>query len=127
MNEIMILCSKAKLDFKEVIRLANTKWNFLNFSPGLVGGHCLPVDPYYLSYYANKLNFKTGVTLGGRKINNFMENFIYQKIIFQMKKYNLKNKTYVTLLGLSYKPNVSDLRNSLALNIFKRLKKKYIN
>ena len=59
MNEILILCGKTNINFNEVIRLARTKWNFLNFSPGLVGGHCLPVDPYYLSYFAKKSKFNT--------------------------------------------------------------------
>ena len=127
MNEIMILCKKAKLDFNEVVKLANTKWNFLKFKPGLVGGHCLPVDPYYLSYFADKLNFKTKVTLAGRETNNSMENFIYQKIYTKIKKIiNLKKKR-ITILGITYKPNVADLRNSLAINIYKRLKKKFPN
>lgn len=123
MNEIMILCSKTNLDFNEVIRLAKTKWNFLEFNPGLVGGHCLPVDPHYLSYYAKKNNFSTKVVLAGRKINNSMEDFIYSKIykkIFNSKKNSFKK---IVIAGLTYKPNVSDLRNSLALNIFKRFKK----
>ena len=96
----------------------------LNFSPGLVGGHCLPVDPYYLSYFANKSKFKTKVTLAGRNINNFMELFIFKKIyrkLLKLKK--IKNKKIV-IAGLTYKPNVSDLRNSLANKIFKKLKKR---
>ena len=127
MNEIMILCKRAKLDFNEVVKLANTKWNFLKFKPGLVGGHCLPVDPYYLSYFADKLNFNTKVTLAGRETNNSMENFIFQKISAKIKKIiNLKKKN-ITILGLTYKPNVSDLRNSLAINIYKKLKNKFSN
>ncbi len=125
MNEIMILCNKTNLDFNEVIKLAKTKWNFLNFSPGLVGGHCLPVDPYYLSYYAKKFNFKTNVTLAGRNTNNYMEKFILNKIVYKINKlYNFKKKKIV-VIGLSYKPNVADLRNSLPMNIFENLKKKY--
>lgn len=127
MNEIMILCKRAKLDFNEVIKLANTKWNFLKFKPGLVGGHCLPVDPYYLSYFANKLSFKTKVTLAGRETNNSMENFIFQKINTKIKKIINSKKKKITILGLTYKPNVSDLRNSLAINIYKKLKNKFSN
>ncbi|MBD1167144.1 nucleotide sugar dehydrogenase [Pelagibacterales bacterium SAG-MED09] len=122
MNELMILCHKTNLDFNEVIRLAKTKWNFLNFSPGLVGGHCLPVDPYYLSYYANKFNFKTKVTLAGRNTNNSMEKFIYEKICKKIINKKMINKKII-IAGLTYKPNVADLRNSLANKIFKRLKK----
>ena len=127
MNEIMILCHKSNLDFKEVIKLARSKWNFLKFNPGLVGGHCLPVDPYYLSYYAKKIKFKTEVTLAGRNINNYMEKFIYKKIhdkIFKIKRYSRKK---IVIAGLTYKPNVADLRNSLAVKIFKKLKKKISN
>ena len=124
MNELMILCEKANLDFNEVIRLANTKWNFLKFKPGLVGGHCLPVDPYYLAYFAKKLNFKTQITLAARKTNNYMEQFIYKKIIIELKQKGY-NKKKIILLGLTYKPNVPDYRNSLAINIYKKLKKIY--
>ena len=124
MNELMILCEKANLDFNEVIRLANTKWNFLKFKPGLVGGHCLPVDPYYLAYFAKKLNFKTQITLAARKTNNYMEQFIYKKIIIELKQ-KIYNKKKIILLGLTYKPNVPDYRNSLAINIYKKLKKIY--
>ena len=69
MNEVLLICTKLKINFNEVIRLAKTKWNFLNFRPGLVGGHCLPVDPYYLSSLAAKKRLKTRITLSGRKIN----------------------------------------------------------
>ena len=128
MNEIMILCEKADLDFNEVIRLANTKWNFLNFKPGLVGGHCLPVDPYYLSYYAKKLRFNTKITLAARKTNNSMEQFVLKKIILKLKKLDNYKKKKIVVMGLTYKSNVPDHRNSLAVNIYKKLKKinKYI-
>ena len=66
-NEILMICNKLKLNFNEVVRLASTKWNFINFSPGLVGGHCLPVDPYYLTYIAKKQGYKSKVTLSGRE------------------------------------------------------------
>ena len=68
----MILCKKANLDFKEVIRLANTKWNFLNFKPGLVGGHCIGVDPYYLTYKAKQKGYNTKIILSGRELNDRM-------------------------------------------------------
>ena len=123
MNEIMILCEKANLDFNEVVRLANTKWNFLNFKPGLVGGHCLPVDPYYLSYYGKKFRFNTKITLAARKTNNFMEQFVFRKIILKLKKLNNYKKKKIVVMGLTYKSNVPDHRNSLAVNIYKKLKK----
>ena len=127
MNEIMVLCHKTNLNFNEVIRLARSKWNFLKFSPGLVGGHCLPVDPYYLSFYANKFKFKTKVTLAGRGINNSMEAFIFKKLykeILEIKKFANKK---IVIAGLTYKANVADLRNSLAIKILKRLKKNISN
>jgi len=127
MNEIMILCHKKKLDFHEVIRLAKTKWNFLDFKPGLVGGHCLPVDPYYLSYYADKSKFKTNVTLAGRKINNYMEHFVFKNVYNELKKIKEINLKNIVICGLTYKPNVSDLRNSLAIEIYKKIKQKFLN
>ena len=127
MNEIMILCYKTNLDFNEVIRLARSKWNFLKFNPGLVGGHCLPVDPYYLSYYANKSKFKTKVTLAGRNVNNSMETFIFEKINKKVLKVKENKNKKIVVAGLTYKANVADLRNSLAIKIFKKLKHKVPN
>ncbi len=127
MNELMILCDKTNLNFDEVIRLARSKWNFLNFNPGLVGGHCLPVDPYYLSYYANKSNFKTKVTLAGRDVNNSMELFIFNKVYNKILKIKNYKKKTIIISGLTYKPNVADLRNSIPIKIFKKLKRIFPN
>ena len=85
-NEIFIFCKKLKLDFKEVMRLANSKWNFLNFKPGLVGGHCLPVDPYYFYEIAKKNKYECKVTLAGREVNNGMTKFISSLILSDIKK-----------------------------------------
>lgn len=126
MNEIYLFCKKSGLNFKEVIRLASTKWNFLKFKPGLVGGHCLPVDPYYLAYASKLKKFKTEITLASRNLNNSMEKHILNSIISKIKKYkNRKSKFLVC--GMTYKKNVADLRNSLAFAIFKKLKKKFKN
>ncbi len=127
-NQILIICKKLDLNFNEVINLASTKWNFLKFNPGLVGGHCLPVDPYYLSYLAKENNIKFDLILGSRKINNFMKQFII-KIIenhFNSSKI-ISSKKKVLLLGITYKYGVSDLRNSLSLDIYNELNKKKIN
>jgi UDP-N-acetyl-D-galactosamine dehydrogenase len=123
-NEILLICKKLKIDFKEVLRLAKTKWNFINFNPGLVGGHCLPVDPYYLSSIAAKKKFKTNVILAGRKTNDKMSNFIINDLKFFLAKKNksLKNSKII-IIGLSYKAGVADMRNSLNFEIFKKLKK----
>ncbi len=122
MNEIFMLCKKLNLNFLEVIKLARTKWNFLNFSPGLVGGHCLPIDPFYLYYLARKKNYNAQFMLAGRKVNDEIGNFVKTEIENEIKQKKLKK---ILILGLSYKANVSDLRNSLALQIYLILKKKY--
>ena len=124
MNEILLICKKLKINFKEVMRLAKSKWNFMNFMPGLVGGHCLPVDPYYLSNISKKNNLKTEVTLAGRKINDRMLNYITEELNYFLNKKNktLKNSKII-IVGLTYKAGVADMRNSLNFEIFKKIKK----
>tara|TARA_A100000164_G_C21910871_1_gene775553 strand:- start:858 stop:2063 length:1206 start_codon:yes stop_codon:yes gene_type:complete len=124
-NELLVLSDKMNLNFNEVIRLASSKWNFLKFKPGLVGGHCLPVDPYYLSYIASKNKFKMRVALAGRTVNNNMKNFVLQKFYFNVKRKKIKKNSNILLVGLSYKYGVADLRNSLNLEIFEQIKKKF--
>ena len=126
-NEILILSQKINLDFKEIIKLAETKWNFIKYQPGLVGGHCLPVDPYYLSYIAKKNKFKTNTLLSGRSTNNNMKNYVSNEILKCIKKKKLNDKAKILILGISYKYGVSDLRNSLGLKIFNKIKQKYKN
>ncbi len=123
MNEIFLICEKLKINFNEVKKLALTKWNFHNYSPGLVGGHCLPVDPYYLAYIAKKKNYPSEVILSGRKVNNNMKKYVIKKITEILKKNKFNGK--ILLFGASYKPNVADIRNSIPLNVYKFLKKKY--
>ena len=125
MNEVLLICKKLKIDFNEVIRLAKTKWNFLNFRPGLVGGHCLPVDPYYLSSLAAKKNFKTKIISAGRNINDGMVNYVISLInnFLKKKNKNIKNSK-IMIVGLTYKPGVADMRNSLNFEIFKKIKSK---
>ena len=123
-NEIFKFCDKAGINFNEVIRLASTKWNFIKFKPGLVGGHCLPVDPYYLSYISKKYKLKMEILLAGRNVNNQMENYVYEKILNELDKNKLGLKSRILIAGESYKANVGDQRNSLAQKIiFKLLKK----
>ena len=125
-NEILIICNRLNLDFNEVIRLASTKWNFINFSPGLVGGHCLPVDPYYLTYIAKKKGYKSKVTLSGRYVNNYMKKYVIEFANFYLKKSQIKkNKIKICIVGLTYKYGVSDIRNSQKIEIFKHFKKKF--
>ena len=125
-NEILIICNKLNLNFNEVIRLASTKWNFINFSPGLVGGHCLPVDPYYLTYIAKKKGYKSKVTLSGRYVNNYMKKYVIDFADFYLRKSQIKkNKIKICIVGLTYKYGVSDTRNSQKIEIFEHFKKKF--
>ncbi len=125
MNEIYIICEKQNINFYKVLELASSKWNFIKFNPGLVGGHCLPVDPYYFSYFARTNKLNTEIILAGRKVNNKMLNFCIEKIKKEIKKRYLTKKSKILILGLTYKPNVPDIRNSIPLKIFKKLKKNY--
>ena len=104
MNEIYLICEKLNVNFKEVKRLALSKWNFHDYSPGLVGGHCLPVDPYYLAHIAKKKNYPSKVILSGREINNGMEKYITNKII-KITNINTQNKKTL-LFGATYKSDV---------------------
>jgi UDP-N-acetyl-D-galactosamine dehydrogenase len=124
-NEIALICNKLKISTHEVLRLASTKWNFLKFKPGLVGGHCISVDPYYLTYKLKKLKYKPKIILAGRKLNENIPNFIVSKFskIIKLKK----NKTRILLMGVSYKPDCNDFRNSKSLKIADLLMKKKIN
>ena len=122
-NEFYLVCKRLNLDFNNVINLASSKWNFIKFKPGLVGGHCLPVDPYYFSFISKKNNYNTKITLAGRTTNNLMTTIVKKEISEKLKKIDpLKNKK-ILFCGLTYKKNVADLRNSLALKIFQNLKK----
>ena len=127
-NEIYIVCKKLNINFNNVIKLASTKWNFIKYKPGLVGGHCLPVDPYYLSYISKQKKFKTNVILAGRSINDSISVYLKNELIKKLKKDKLQKKK-ILFCGLTYKENVSDLRNSLSLKIYREIKKKfpYIN
>lgn len=124
MNDIFLFSKKMNLNFKNIIKLASTKWNFLKFNAGLVGGHCLPVDPYYLSYIAKKNNILLKTVLAGREVNSKMEKFIFNEIKKKIKK--LK-KPHILISGITYKKDVADIRNSLPLNIFLNLKKIFKN
>ena len=126
MNEIYQVCNKSNINFNKVIELAKSKWNFINYQPGLVGGHCLPVDPYYFSWFAKKKGLDTKIILAGRKTNNEMVKFTKKMILKKIKKYKLNSKKIrVLIMGLTYKKNVADLRNSLSIKVFQSLKKNF--
>ena len=122
MNELAIIFDFMGIDTLEVLKAAGTKWNFLSFRPGLVGGHCIGVDPYYLSHKAEILGYHPQVILAGRRINNAMAAYVAQQTIKQMidNGTNIKGAK-VIVLGLTFKENCSDLRNSQAADLVKEL------
>ena len=122
MNELAIIFDFVGIDTLEVLKAAGTKWNFLSFRPGLVGGHCIGVDPYYLSHKAEILGYHPQVILAGRRINNGMAAYVAQQTIKQMidNGTNIKGAK-VIVLGLTFKENCSDLRNSQAADVVKEL------
>lgn len=123
MNELAMVFDRMGIDTNEVVEAMNTKWNALKFTPGLVGGHCIGVDPYYFVYEAEKLGYHSQIILSGRKINDGMGKFIADAII---KKLILANKVVsqakVVILGLTFKENTPDTRNSKVVDIIKNLK-----
>ena len=123
-NEVSMLFHKMKINTNEVLKAAGTKWNFLNFKPGLVGGHCIGVDPYYLKFKALKEGFKTKLVSSGRSVNDFVPKFIFNEINKEVKKKKkyLKNLK-ILFLGVTFKENCNDFRNSKAITLFKFLKK----
>ena len=122
-NEFYLVCKRLNLNFNNVINLASSKWNFIKFKPGLVGGHCLPVDPYYFSFISKKNNYDTKITLAGRSTNNLMTTIVKKELAEKLKKIDQKKNKKILFCGLTYKKNVADLRNSLSLKIFQSLKK----
>ena len=123
MNELAIIFDLLDIDTKDVLDAAGTKWNFLKFSPGLVGGHCIGVDPYYLTYKAQTLGYHPQVILSGRRINDGMGKWIAEKVVKQMinNEVHIKNAK-VLVMGLTFKEDCPDLRNSKVVDIIDELK-----
>ena len=122
MNELSIIFNKMNIRTSSVLSAAKTKWNFLDFSPGLVGGHCIGVDPYYLTYKSNLLGYKPRIILSGRSINEKMEDIIVNQLI-NFKKNTKLNKINCTIFGTTFKENCPDFRNSKVINIIKKINK----
>ncbi len=123
-NELSILFNKLNIDTQSVLDAAESKWNFLPFKPGLVGGHCIGVDPYYLTHKAKKIGYKTKIILAGRKLNDSMGKHVASQLVFAMKKKNIEvKKSRVLIMGLTFKENCADIRNSGVKNLFDSLKK----
>ena len=117
-NELAMLFGKLKINTVDVLKAAETKWNFHSYKPGLVGGHCIGVDPYYLTYKAKKVNYNPRIILSGRKINNNVARYIAKNI----KKKLVKKKNDILILGFAFKENCPDFRNSRIVDLTKELK-----
>ncbi|MEE8529334.1 MAG: nucleotide sugar dehydrogenase [Nitrosomonadaceae bacterium] len=123
MNELAIIFDRLEIDSLEVLQAAGTKWNFLPFRPGLVGGHCIGVDPYYLTHKAEMIGYSPQVILAGRRINDSMAKFVAEQTIKQLIKSNCNVKgAKVNVLGLTFKENCPDLRNSKVAELIHELK-----
>jgi UDP-N-acetyl-D-glucosamine/UDP-N-acetyl-D-galactosamine dehydrogenase len=122
MNELSIIFDKMNINTYEVLEAAGTKWNFLKFQPGLVGGHCIGVDPYYLTYKSKKLGYNSQVILAGRFINDAMAGYVARKILQNIIQTNGNVKdAKVLVMGATFKENVSDIRNSKVADVIKEL------
>lgn len=123
MNELSLIFNKMGIDTRSVLRAAGTKWNFLNFEPGLVGGHCIGVDPYYLTYKAEMLGYHSQIILSGRRINDDMGRYVAENVV---KKLIAAEKSVcnarVAILGFTFKENCPDTRNSKIIDIIKELR-----
>lgn len=128
MNELSIIFNKMGIDTKAVLKAAGTKWNFLNFHPGLVGGHCIGVDPYYLTYKAEQLGYHSQIILSGRRINDDMGRHVVENLIKNLIKADVSVKdAKVAILGFTFKENCPDTRNTRVIDIVNELKEYGIN
>ncbi len=128
MNELSIIFNKMGIDTKSVLAAAGTKWNFLPFEPGLVGGHCIGVDPYYLTYKAEEIGYKSQVILSGRQINDSMGEYIAAQVVKHLYDQNKNlSESKVAILGLTFKENCPDTRNTKVVDIYNELKSQDIN
>ena len=128
MNELSIIFDKMNINTFEVLEAAGTKWNFLKFQPGLVGGHCIGVDPYYLTYKSNQLGYDSQIILAGRNINDGMAGYVAKKILQHIIQNNGNVKdAKVLIMGATFKENVSDIRNSKVADVVKELKSFSLN
>jgi UDP-N-acetyl-D-glucosamine/UDP-N-acetyl-D-galactosamine dehydrogenase len=128
MNELSIIFNMMNINTYEVLEAAGTKWNFLKFQPGLVGGHCIGVDPYYLTYKASELGYDAEVILAGRNINDNMAKYVAKMVVQHIIKNSGDVKSSKVLIkGATFKENVSDIRNSKVADVVKALKSYYVN
>jgi UDP-N-acetyl-D-galactosamine dehydrogenase len=121
-NELAVIFNRLGIDTEEVLKAAGTKWNFLNFRPGLVGGHCIGVDPYYLTYKAEEVGYRPEIILAGRRLNDGMAEYVVLRIIKLMIQRNIQPAgARVLVLGLTFKENCPDVRNTKVADVVKEL------
>ncbi len=121
-NELAKIFNRLNIDTLEVLEAAGTKWNFLPFRPGLVGGHCIGVDPYYLTYKAQELGYRPEIILAGRRMNDGMGNYVATEVVkLMIKKNHVINSSRVLVLGMTFKENCPDIRNSRAIDVIRGL------
>jgi len=127
-NELALIFDKLGIDTQSVLDAAGTKWNFLPFKPGLVGGHCIGVDPYYLTYKALEIGYNPEMILAGRRLNDNMSSFVVEKVcsLMKSKDINIKNAD-ILIMGLSFKENCPDLRNTKVIDVIEGFKKRSCN
>jgi UDP-N-acetyl-D-galactosamine dehydrogenase len=122
-NELAIICEKLMIDTQDVLEAAGTKWNFLPFKPGLVGGHCIGVDPYYLAQCAQKHGYNSGVILAGRRLNDSMGEFVANQVVRLMRQKGISPvHSSILILGFTFKENCPDIRNTKVIDIVNALK-----
>jgi UDP-N-acetyl-D-galactosamine dehydrogenase len=123
MNELSIIFNKLNIDTQAVLQAAGTKWNFLNFQPGLVGGHCIGVDPYYLTHKAQAIGYNPEIILAGRRLNDGMSSYVVNQLIEKMRQESIKiDGASILIMGLTFKENCPDVRNTRILDIVNYLK-----
>ncbi|MDR8423746.1 Vi polysaccharide biosynthesis UDP-N-acetylglucosamine C-6 dehydrogenase TviB, partial [Acinetobacter baumannii] len=122
-NELALIFNKLNIDTEDVLKAAGTKWNFLPFRPGLVGGHCIGVDPYYLTHKAQAIGYHPEIILAGRRLNDSMGSYVVTQLVKGMIKKKIQVEgARVLVLGLSFKENCPDIRNTKVIDIIKELK-----
>ncbi len=121
-NELAIIFHKLGIDTKEVLEVAKTKWNFAPFEPGLVGGHCIGVDPYYLTFKAQEVGYHPEVILAGRRINDYMGKYVAEQTVKELIKSSIQVKgSKILIMGITFKENIRDIRNTKVVDIYKEL------
>ena len=128
MNELAIIFKLLDIDTLEILEAASTKWNFIKFKPGLVGGHCIGVDPFYLTYKAQSMGYSPEIVLAGRRINDEMSKWLAEQLILEMTKRNfLLSSSNVLILGFTFKENCPDIRNTKVFDFIKKLQEYKLN